>query len=126
VVIILFVIILFGSFLPNMDTCEFSKIPQLIEHYKEHTEERGQSMSFFDFIELHYGLGKESGEHRGQENHDSLPLQHQHSFHVVALQLTEPLNFTFYTNNPMTTFNSGYLYTEYSEYSFTLLLPPKV
>jgi hypothetical protein len=122
----LLTIVILGSFLPNMDTCELSKIPQLIHHYQEHVELKKQSISFVDFILLHYGVGKESGEHRDQEeSHESLPFQ-AHTFHAMALAYTEPVSFSFYRFEPLTVLNAAYLYSEYSEYSFSLLQPPKI
>ncbi|HSZ24690.1 MAG TPA: hypothetical protein VK766_03175 [Cytophagaceae bacterium] len=121
----LLVIILIGSFLPNMDTCELSKIPQLINHYKEHTELRKQSISFIDFILLHYGVGKESAEHQNQEDHNNLPL-HEHTFHSLLLDVIEPVSFSFCKFKSIHLLNVEYLYSKYSEYSFRLLLPPKL
>ena len=125
VTIFLLTIVIAGSFLPNMDTCELSKIPQLIHHYQEHTELRKQSISFIDFLLLHYGVGKESGEHRDQEDHDNLPF-HAHTFHAMIPALTESVSFSFYKFEPLHFLNSEYLYSEYFEYSFSLLQPPRI
>lgn len=118
-------LVIFGSLFPNMDTCEFSKIPELISHYQEHKEKSGESIQFIDFIALHYGTGIDSDTHRKQENHEKLPFQ-EHSFHVAVLALTEPVSFSFYKFQPISVLNTSYFYSEYSEYSVALLLPPKV
>jgi hypothetical protein len=123
--IFLLTIVISGSFLPNMDTCELSKIPQLLHHYQEHTALRKQSISFLDFILLHYGAGKASGEHQDQEDHDKLPF-HAHTFHAMIAALTETVSFSFYKFESLHFFNTVYLYADYSEYSFSLLQPPRV
>jgi hypothetical protein len=126
IAIFLLIILVTGSFLPNMDTCELSKIPQLLEHYREHSEVKDQYISFVDFLLLHYGVGKESEAHRDQDEHENLPL-HKHTIHnVIAFAPVETISFSFHRFIPATVLNAEYLYSEYSEYSFSLLQPPRV
>lgn len=69
---ILSVFLFWGSLMPKNDFRELSKFSHLIEHFNEHSQENG--LSFFDFIEMHYGSKK--GEHK--DEHDDkgcLPLQ---------------------------------------------------
>lgn len=72
-----------ASLLPQMDTYELSKLPHLIEHYKEHSKQ-SSSFTLLDFISLHYGSQKKSHEDTHQDT-GCLPFQ-QHA--VSALFFT--------------------------------------
>jgi len=71
-VIFLLVIYVFSS----TELSEMLKFPTLIEHYNEHRNQN-ESISFFDFISLHY---IDSKSHGAEDAHDSsLPFKsHDH------------------------------------------------
>lgn len=57
--------------------CELQKLPVLFEHYQELEEESG--ISFWSFLDIHYGDGSESENIPHQDEHDSnLPFNGQH------------------------------------------------
>jgi hypothetical protein len=65
---------LLAGLLPEQNLQELNKIPVLVQHYFHHTQEENQSLSFAEFLLMHYG----NSEHRNQENHEDLPLFTHH------------------------------------------------
>jgi hypothetical protein len=63
--------ILLGSFLPNSDLHELSKISFLIQHYQGHQDKSQGRLSFLEFLRLHY----KDSQHMKSENHERLPLK---------------------------------------------------
>jgi hypothetical protein len=75
VTLVLAVLILVGSLLPNMATHELAKLPTMLEHFREHKAAASEPFSFFQFLALHYALGSDHHE----PNHETdLPLMDQH------------------------------------------------
>ena len=88
-------LMLVGSFIPQNDLSELSKLPQLVEHYRFHHSVAGGGLSLGQFLAEHYGSGTK--QHFGctlgprhQQDHQGLPLHGQHSCseHVAFLLLT--------------------------------------
>lgn len=76
-------LMLVGSFIPQNDLSELSKLPQLVEHYRFHHSVAGGGLSVVQFLAEHYGSGTK--EHFGctfsarhQQDHEGLPLHGQH------------------------------------------------
>lgn len=76
-------LMLVGSFIPQNDLSELSKLPQLVEHYRFHHSVAGGGLSVTQFLAEHYGSG--TPQHFGctfsprhQQDHQSLPLHGQH------------------------------------------------
>ncbi len=76
-------LMLVGSFIPQNDLSELSKLPRLVEHYRFHHSVAGGGLSVVQFLAEHYGSGTK--EHFGctfsarhQQDHQSLPLHGQH------------------------------------------------
>jgi hypothetical protein len=87
-------LMLVGSFIPQNDLAELSKLPQLLEHYRFHHSVAGGGLSLAEFLAEHYGSGTK--EHFGctfsprhQQDHEGLPLHGRHtcSNHVAFLLL---------------------------------------
>lgn len=91
-------LMLVGSFIPQNDLSELSKLPQLLEHYRYHHSVAGGGLSVAEFLAEHYGSGTPahfgctfSAQH--QQDHQGLPLHGQHSCssHVAFLLLPTAL-----------------------------------
>ncbi|MFD1872758.1 hypothetical protein [Hymenobacter bucti] len=87
-------LMLVGSFIPQNDLSELSKLPQLLEHYRFHHSVAGGGLSVTQFLAEHYGSGTK--EHFGctfspahQQDHQGLPLHGRHacSSHVAFVFL---------------------------------------
>ncbi len=77
-------LMLVGSFVPQNDLAELSKLPQLLEHYRFHHSAAGGGLSLAEFLAEHYGAGTK--EHFGctfstqhQHDHQGLPLHGRHA-----------------------------------------------
>lgn len=88
-------LMLVGSFIPQNDLSELSKLPQLLEHYRFHHSVAGGGLSLAQFLAEHYGSGTKQHfgctfEPRHQQDHQGLPLHGRHSCseHVAFLLLT--------------------------------------
>jgi hypothetical protein len=88
-------LMLVGSFIPQNDLAELSKLPQLLEHYRFHHSVAGGGLSLAEFLAEHYGSG--TPEHFGctfsprhQQDHQGLPLHGRHTCcdHIAFLVLT--------------------------------------
>lgn len=56
----------------NTSIGQLLKVPNLLEHFKEHQDEIGsQSISFVDFLKLHYSNTSENN----QQEHQDLPFK---------------------------------------------------
>ena len=67
-----------------------SKVANLIEHFQEHKKEDG-SISFWSFIELHYG--SEFQKHQTAHDHSKLPLKNAHPS-VSTLIVVSDINYS--------------------------------
>jgi hypothetical protein len=94
-------LMLVGSFIPQNDLSELSKLPQLLEHYRFHHSVAGGGLSLTEFLAEHYGSGTKQHfgctyEPRHQQDHQGLPLHGRHScgehvaFLVLALAPVQP------------------------------------
>ena len=92
-------LMLVGSFIPQNDLSELSKLPQLLEHYRFHHSVAGGGLSLAQFLAEHYGSGSKQHfgctfEPRHQQDHQGLPLHGRHSCsghgHVAFLLLALP------------------------------------
>ncbi|UXX78444.1 hypothetical protein N7E81_13870 [Reichenbachiella carrageenanivorans] len=115
------------AFVPNMDLCcEVPKIPVLFEHYKEHVAHDG--ISFFDFLNLHYGTDQESAaHHHGDEHDEKLPLHGEHQCNHAPMyycSLEVPFQMSYQTF-PMDITFGFYSFSLTSEYSESPFQPPK-
>lgn len=77
-------LMLVGSFIPQNDLSELSKLPQLLEHYRFHHSAAGGGLSLVQFLAEHYGSGTKrhfgcTFEPRHQQDHQGLPLHGRHS-----------------------------------------------
>ena len=87
-------LMLVGSFIPQNDLAELSKLPQLVAHYRFHHSVAGGGLSLAEFLVEHYGAGEKahfgyacSAQH--QQDHQGLPLHGHHACdgHVAFLLL---------------------------------------
>lgn len=60
--------------MPGISFSELAKFPHLIEHYALHDDDAHGTLSFFDFLEMHYGNKKEKHTDEHQDK-GCLPLQ---------------------------------------------------
>jgi hypothetical protein len=88
-------LMLVGSFIPQNDLSELSKLPQLVAHYRFHHSVAGGGLSVAQFMAEHYGSGTKQHfgctfEPRHQQDHQGLPLHGRHSCseHVAFLVLS--------------------------------------
>ena len=90
-------LLLLGSFIPQNDLSELSKLPQLLEHYRFHHSVAGGGLSLAQFLAEHYGSG--TPQHFGctysprhQQDHQGLPLhgRHECSSHLASFFLPAP------------------------------------
>lgn len=73
---------------------EVLKLPILIQHYFDHSEEN-EEISILDFIAKHYG-GEIDHHHKKDNHHEKLPFNSMDSHSVEIVSLVEPpfLGFT--------------------------------
>lgn len=69
--VILLSVTLLGSV---MDLHDFVKLPRLLEHYQQH-KLKAPEVSFFDFINLHYGSEAERHDKEEHHEHEDLPFK---------------------------------------------------
>lgn len=116
--------LLFIFMCANTSIGQLLKIPYLIEHYKEHKNETTNiSISFIDFIKLHYS---KNAEHSHEEHHD-LPFKTlENSSSIIYFAMIE--------NNQIETISFfnwrkkifGYYITFKSNLTSSIWLPPKI
>jgi hypothetical protein len=79
---------LFSALVPVQAKEELAKLPELIEHFREHKAET-PGLTFLQFIELHYG--EKFAQHRSAHDHSQLPMKtvhdHVHAPAVVMLPM---------------------------------------
>lgn len=120
--IVLFLLFIFMC--ANTSIVQLLKLPNLIEHYKEHKSESDEdSISFIDFIKLHYS---KNAEHSHEEHHD-LPFKTIESSSLI-------IYFAMMENNQIETISFfnwrkkifGYYITFKSNLTSSIWLPPKI
>ena len=67
--------ILLGLYvLGTTEACQFLKLPLLVSHFIEHNQQNNSSISFFEYLTLHYnGENQHNDEH--QDNDNQLPFK---------------------------------------------------
>lgn len=86
VALLLSVLVLASSLLPRHDLAELSRLPQLLEHYRQHRQATGGTMSFEQFLALHYSnAGRQAHGARHTPEHEGLPLHDCHHAPVPAV-----------------------------------------
>lgn len=78
---------LISSLLPGFSE-QLNKLPSLVNHYRHHVEEHN-TISFAEFIELHYG---DNSSHKQEENHQDLPLYHVNGTFLIVMFQELPVN----------------------------------
>lgn len=66
-----------GACVPMFDYSQLFKISDLIDHYDLHQKEAnfyGKSVSFFDFMAIHY-FNYDGHDHDGEKHHEDSPFQ---------------------------------------------------
>jgi hypothetical protein len=98
-------LMLVGSFIPQNDLSELSKLPQLLEHYRFHHSVAGGGLSLGQFLAEHYGSGQPahfgctfSPQH--QQDHQGLPLHGQHSCSANVAFLLLPTGLRLVAQRP--------------------------
>ncbi len=77
------------TLVPSTLWSDMGKIANLIEHFQEHKKE-DSSISFWSFIELHYG--SEFQKHQAAHDHSKLPLKNAHPS-VSTLIVVSDINY---------------------------------
>jgi hypothetical protein len=126
-------LMLVGSFIPQNDLSELSKLPQLMEHYRFHHSVAGGGLSLAQFLAEHYGSGTKQHfgctfEPQHQQDHQGLPLHGRHvcSSHASFLFLptTAPLAPAAQPAPWLSQAEHPALHTRYQDGATTALLQP--
>lgn len=80
VIAFLAVTLLTESLFPNVEVGELVKVPELLEHYKNHRLET-PDITFFEFLHLHYGDSQHAQRDAG--HHQKLPFSKPNQHHVA-------------------------------------------
>lgn len=99
------------------------KIPNLIEHYKEHkTEGNTTSISFIDYIKLHYSKNAENNQ-----KHQQLPFKSIDNSATVLFVFTV-LHFQIQPLKLLLSVERQFIYTKSftSKLATSIWLPPKL
>jgi hypothetical protein len=108
-----------------MDLHDLVKLPRLIEHYQQH-EHRAAEVTFFDFLNLHYGSEADRHDKEEHEEHENLPFKSPdctftHTVTVIpvfkAPEITSLISEVTYSNFYHSAFSS--------EFSQSIWQPPK-
>lgn len=111
----LLIIFSLTTLVPSTLWSDMGKIANLIEHYHEHKKEDA-SISFWSFIELHYG--SDFKKHQTAHDHSKLPLKNTHpsvsTLSVVSEINHASINITFESISPetkqvMPSFNQNFI-----------------
>ncbi len=89
--IFLGLIFFLGSLLPKFDFEELGQIDELYEHFNAHVKQSKGTMSFEDFIVMHYA----DKNHDHDENHDQLPFHHHDCNLTITLALNPEISYSF-------------------------------
>lgn len=106
--------------------CELQKLPVFFEHYEEHAEHDGTTLT--EFLDFHYGNGQDTEDHHHDDEHDSkLPFhgQHQccHAYIFIAPLFGQiELSRLYFSTQTRT---SQYSFSISTEYLDTLFQPPQ-
>ncbi len=86
----LLIIFSLTTLVPSTLWSDMGKVANLIEHFQEHKKADG-SISFWSFIELHYG--SEFQKHQAAHDHSKLPLKNAHPS-VSTLLVVSDINYS--------------------------------
>lgn len=82
----------FGALIPKTDFNQFSKLPDLLDHYQLHAveaQENGDDFSVLDFIYLHY-ISPDDHTHGEPFDHSKLPFK---SINAIVLACNTDVQF---------------------------------
>ncbi|MCA0428828.1 MAG: hypothetical protein LCH37_15435 [Bacteroidetes bacterium] len=116
-------LILFGlnSLKPDLFE-QLQRIPNLISHYKHHTLEEKEQLSFLSFLKIHY---IDDTSHKEEENHEELPLFSSCFSHYHVLVVQEQMDWAFSTRvEPIEHTDTYRFHYSYSA-SVSIFQPPK-
>lgn len=121
--------ILLGSILPSMECWEeLMYLPKLIQHFEKHQEESNGSITFFEFMQMHYSSASshakdapESEKHQ----HETLPSLNGYSLHAYVLpefpfKVSDSTNITDFAFTPQFWWNNLYSF----HHSTSIINPP--
>lgn len=99
----LLIIFSLTTLVPSTMWNDMGKIANLVEHFQEH-KKVDSSISFWSFIELHYG--SDFKKHQTEHDHSKLPLKNTHpsiSTLIVVSEINQSsINITFESTSPET------------------------
>lgn len=81
---------LFGSLIPGTNFVEFTKLPDLIDHYQLHVQEAtlsDEDYTLFNFINDHFLNPDEHTQSGHEPDHQNLPLHHVSSTLLICCDL---------------------------------------
>jgi hypothetical protein len=109
-----------------IDLHDLSKLPYMIEHYKQH-KDKSEAFSLVDFFDLHYGGKSVEHDQEEHEKHQGLPFKSHHCSALQAnsiLQRPQPelISTILYT----VSYNNFYQSTFSVEFSQSIWQPPRV
>lgn len=92
-IVLFLLLVLFGlnSLKPDLFE-QLQRIPNLISHYKHHTQEEKEQLSFSDFLKIHY---IDTSSHKEEESHEELPLFSSCFAHYHVLVVQEQMDWAF-------------------------------
>lgn len=108
------------------DLHELPKLPNLFDHYQEH-QQTGGELSFFAFVDLHYGSKARQHEQEHNGRHESLPFKS----HNCTLHKTTCLIPTFQPpvmaqETGVVTYSNRYQSTTSTQFAATIWQPPRI
>jgi hypothetical protein len=78
-----------GSILPSMECWEeLMYLPKLIQHFEKHKVESNGSITFFEFMQMHYSNASTHAQNAPESEkhqHETLPSLNGHSLHAYVL-----------------------------------------
>ncbi len=121
--LILIQVALLGSI---MDLHDLVKLPRLIEHYQQHVA-KSADVSFFGFLNLHYGSEAERHDREEHEEHEDLPFKSPDCTytHIVSV-LSEIRTPKIVVANLIISYSNSYQSAFSVEFSQSIWQPPKL
>jgi hypothetical protein len=120
---ILLGLILTGSML---DLHDLAKLPRLIEHFQEHRK-KSNHVSFFDFINLHYGSEAERHDKEEHAQHTGLPFKSPDCTFSHTVTLLPDFTAPEISSSIMgVTYSNFYQSTFSSEFCQSIWQPPRI
>jgi hypothetical protein len=108
-----------------MDLHDFVKLPRLIEHFQQH-QIKNASVSFVDFINLHYGFAAERHDKEEHQEHQDLPFKSADcTFAHTVIVLSEFSAPEISTHECIVSYSNFYQSTFSFDYSQFIWQPPR-